>query len=130
MKKLFLLVLLFFTTLIYSQSNPYYLRAESFKAGKKDYKGTVIWDDSSLTYCDILIKLEDKQATIYSKTKQIYRVISMTTNNNQGSQWYCLDDKGYYCNLYLITLVNNPGKLAFAIEYSDYSWYYVCKSGN
>jgi hypothetical protein len=130
MKKLLLLILLFFTTLIYSQNNPFYLRAESFKAGEKNYKGDVVWDDSTLSYCDILIKLDDQQATIYSKTKQIYRVVSMTTKDNQGSQWYCLDDRGYYCNLYLISLKDNPNKLVFAIEYSDYSWYYICKSAN
>jgi hypothetical protein len=130
MKKLLLIFVLFITTLMYSQNNPFYMRAESFKAGKKDYKGTVIWDDSSQKNCDILIRLDDQQATVYSQTQQIYRVISMTTKNNQGSIWYCVDAKGNYCNLCLINLTSMPGKLAFAIEYNDYSWFYVCKPSN
>ena len=130
MKKLLLVLALFLTTLMYSQDNPFLMRAETFQAGKMNYNKQIMWDDSSTTNCDILIKLDDKKVTIYSKTSQVYNVISMGNKTAEGGEWYCIDEKGVRCNIYLISLKNNPGKLALGVEYSDYVWYYICKPTN
>jgi hypothetical protein len=130
MKKLLLVLVLFLTTLMYSQNNPFLLRAETFQAGKMNYNKEVMWDESSARSCDILIKLDDNKFTIYSKTSQIYNVISVAERNEEGGEWYCLDEKGVRCNIYLMSLKDNPGKLALGVEYSDYVWYYICKSAN
>jgi hypothetical protein len=130
MKKILLLILLFFSTISLSQSSPFYLRAESFKAGKKNYKNEVVWDESTYLNCDILIKLDDKQVSIFSNEKQVYRVINLVHQSTTSSQWYCVDTRGNYCNIYLIFLKNQPGKLTLAIEYNDYCWFYVCKEDN
>ena len=122
--------MLVFTTLTFSQTSTFYMRAETFKAGEKNYKGQVVWDESTLTKCDILIKLDDQNATIFSKVRQTYRVISMTHKDDMGSQWYCIDDKGRYCNIYLISIKDRPARLAFVVEYSDYCWFYVCRESN
>ena len=130
MKKLLLVLLLFLTTLMYSQDNPFLMRAETFQAGTMSYNKEVVWDNSSVRSCDILIKLETNKITIYSKTSQVYNVISMASKSAEGGEWYCLDEKGVRCNIYLISLKNNPGKLALGVEYSDYVWYYICKPSN
>jgi hypothetical protein len=65
--------------------------------------------------------------TIYSKTSQVYNVITIVTKSDEGNQWCCLDDKGVRCNIYFMPLKNNPDKLTLGVEYSDYVWYYICK---
>jgi hypothetical protein len=130
MKKLLLILTLFLTTLMYSQDNPFLMRAETFQAGTMSYNKEVVWDNTSIKSCDILIKLEEKKVTIYSKTSQVYNVISMASKTAEGGEWYCIDEKGVRCNIYLISLKNNPGKLALGVEYSDYVWYYICKPTN
>jgi hypothetical protein len=128
MKKLFLILAFTLTTLFsFAQDNPYYMRAETFEMGSKDSSGNIVWDESTIKSCDILIKLENKEAVIYSSTRQIYHVISYDGKEDDISKWYCSDDKGRYCNIYLSASKNNPGKLALIVEFSDYIWGYICK---
>ena len=131
MKKLLLTLLLVFTTLIsFAQDKPFYVRAETFQLGSKTSSGNVIWDESTIKTCDILIKLEEKEAVIYSSTKQVYHVISYDGKEGDISRWYCSDDRGRTCNIYLSTSKNQPGKLGLIVEFSDYLWCYICKPTN
>jgi hypothetical protein len=127
MKKLLLVLTLFLTTLVFSQDKPFLIRAETFQAGVIDYKGEVVWDKSTIKNCDILIKLEDSKVTVYSKTSQVYSVITLVTKSDEGNEWCCLDDKGNRCNIYIMPLKSDPNKLTLGIEYSDYVWYYICR---
>ena len=130
MKKLLLVLALFLTTLMYSQDKPYYMRAETFQLGSKNSSGDIVWDKSTIKSCDILIKLEEKEAVIYSSTKQVYHVISYDGKEDNISRWYCSDDKGRTCNIYLSSIKNQPGKMGFIVEFSDYLWSYICKPTN
>ena len=130
MKKLLLFFVLFITTLMYSQDNPFYMRAETFELGSKNSNGDVVWDESTIKSCDILIKLEDKEVVIYSSTKQIYHVISYDGKEGDISRWYCSDDKGRTCNIYLSSIKNQYRKLGLIVEFSDYLWSYICKPTN
>jgi hypothetical protein len=130
MKKLLLLFMLFITTLMYSQDKPFYMRAETFEFGSKNSNGDVVWDESTIKSCDILIKLEEKEAVIYSSTKQIYHVISYDGKEGDISRWYCSDEKGRTCNIYLSSIKNQSGKLGLIVEFSDYLWSYICKPTN
>jgi hypothetical protein len=131
MKKLFLILAFTLTTLFsFAQDNPYYMRAETFEMGSKDSSGNIVWDESTIKSCDILIKLENKEAVIYSSTRQIYHVISYDGKEDGISKWYCSDDKGRYCNIYLFGIKDKPGKLALIVEFSDYLWGYICKPTN
>jgi len=121
---------LFITTLMYSQDNPFYMRAETFELGSKNSNGDVVWDESTIKSCDILIKLEDKEVVIYSSTKQIYHVISYDGKEGDISRWYCSDDKGRTCNIYLSSIKNQYRKLGLIVEFSDYLWSYICKPTN
>jgi hypothetical protein len=131
MKKLFLILAFTLTTLFsFAQDKPYYMRADTFELGSKDSSGNIVWNESTIKSCDILIKLEEKEAVIYSSYKQIYHVISFNGKEDGISKWYCSDDRGNTCNLYLSASKNNPGKLALIIEFSDYLWGYICKPSN
>lgn len=131
MKKLFLTLVLILTTLIsFAQDKPFYMRADTFELGSKDLSGNIVWDVSTVKSCDILIKLEEKEAVIYSSTRQIYHVITFSGKEDGISKWYCSDDIGNTCNLYLSASENNPGKLTLIIEFSDYLWGYICKPTN
>lgn len=131
MKKLLITLVLVFTTIIsFGQDKPFYMRAETFQLGSKTSSGNVIWDDTTIKSCDILIKLEEKEAVIYSNTKQIYHVISYDGKEDNISRWYCSDDKGRTCNIYLSSIKNHSGKLGLIVEFSDYLWSYICKPTN
>jgi hypothetical protein len=131
MKKLLLTFVLVLTTLIsFAQDKPYYMRADTFELGSKDSSGNIVWDVSTIKSCDILIKLEEKEAVIYSSTRQIYHVISYGGKEDGIGRWYCSDDSGKTCNIYLSASKNNPGKLALIVEFSDYLWGYICKPTN
>jgi len=131
MKKLFLTFVLILTTLIsFAQDKPYYMRADTFELGSKDSSGNIVWDESTIKSCEILIKLEEKEAVIYSSIRQTYHVISYNGKEDGISKWYCSDDRGKTCNIYLSSSKNNPGKLALIIEFSDYIWGYICKPTN
>jgi len=131
MKKLFLVLVFTLTTLFsFAQDKPFYMRADTFELGSKDSSNNIVWDESTIKYCDILIKLEDKEVMIHSSTKQIYHVISYDGKEDGISRWYCSDDEGKTCNIYLLASKNNPGKLVLIIEFSDYLWGYICKPTN
>ena len=131
MKKLFLIFAFTLITLVsFGQDKPFYMRAETFELGSKTSSGNVIWDESTIKSCDILIKLEEKEAVIYSSSKQVYHVISFDGKEGDISRWYCSDDKGRTCNIYLSSIKNQPGKLGLIVEFSDYLWSYICKPTN
>ena len=131
MKKLFFIFAFTLTTLFsFAQDKPFYMRADTFELGSKDSSNNVVWDESTIKYCDILIKLEDKEVIVYSSTKQIYHVISYDGKEDDISRWYCSDGEGRNCNIYLLSSKNNPGKLTLIIEFSDYLWGYICKPTN
>jgi len=106
------------------------MRADTFQLGSKNSSGDIVWDESTIKSCDILIKLEEKEAVIYSSVKQVYHVISYDGKEDNISRWYCSDDKGRTCNIYLSSIKNQPGKMGFIVEFSDYLWSYICKPTN
>jgi hypothetical protein len=131
MKKILItFTLLLITAITFAQDKPFYMRAESFEFGTKDSEGNITWNKSEINPCDNLIKLEDKEAVIYSSTKQIYHVISYDGKEDGVSRWYCTNDAGSKCNLYLSRMTKQPGKLGLIIEFSDYVWCYVCTPTN
>ena len=131
MKKLFLILSFTLTTLFsFAQDNPYYMRADTFEVGFKDSSDNILWDESTIKPCDILIKLDDKEAVIYSNIKQVYQVISYDGREDGISRWYCSDDGGTTCHIYLLGSEDNPGKLILIVEFNDYFWGYICKPTN
>lgn len=131
MKKLFLTFVLVLTTLIsFAQDKPYYMRAETFELGYKNSNGDVVWYDSTIKSCDIIIKLEEKELVIHSSITQTYNVISYNGKQDGICKWYCSDYRGNPCNIYLFGSKNNPGKMDLIIEFSDYVWGYMCNPIN
>ena len=131
MKKILITFLLLFTTFLTFGQNPYYMRGKSFQIGEKDTSGKITWDSTIISDCDILIKLDDKQVTVYSKVTQQYQVISYDGKMESGaSRWYCSDKNGKTCNIYLMPTNNLPGYISFTVEFSDFIWFYICKPSN
>ena len=131
MKKILITFLLLLTTLLTFSQTPSYMRGKSFQMGEKDTTGKITWDSKTITDCDILIKLDDKQLTVYSKLTQQYQVISYDGKMESGaSRWFCSDAKGKTCNIYLIPTDNLPGYVSLMVEFSDLVWFYICKPSN
>jgi hypothetical protein len=124
MKKLLLLSLVLFSfTVSYAQS---FLRASGLVFGIKSAQtGVVKWDDPISV--NLLAKLETSKVTIYSKTVQEYRIISMTSKTDNMTTWYCSDHNGKTCNFSLFTTPDKPGSYFLYVEYNDAVWMYISK---
>jgi hypothetical protein len=125
MKKL-LTLLFFILTSMTAFSQNVFLRANTFNIGYRGEEGTEIkWSEP--TSVNILIKVEENKATIFSKDIQIYRLISTTEKREEYTKYYCTNDEGNNCYILIFTLPESPGSVFFAIEFSDYVWYYITK---
>jgi len=129
MKKILITFALLLTTLLtFGQDSPYYVRGISFELGYKDLKSNINWDDTSYKDCNILIKLTENDITIYSQTKQQYRVINFNGKTSNGfNRWYCSNSEGKTCYIYLNKVKDSPGYLSLTVEFSDLIWFYICK---
>lgn len=120
MKKLIAILLLgMITGLSYGQT---FLRADYIQIGRKQSSG-IQWNETEAV--DILIKVDQNKAEIYSKTKQVYRKISQITQTPTSSKWLCADGDGTQCHLYVFYLKEKPGVVFIGVEYSDLTWYYT-----
>ena len=128
MKKLVLTLALLLTTILTFGQSIQYLRAKSFQLGYKVENSDIEWDKSSLSDCDILIKLGESEFTVYSKTPQKYQVIRFDGKMKNGaSRWYCSNSDGKTCNVYLMPPQGESTYPSLVIEFSDMVWFYVCK---
>ena len=120
MKKLITLLLLStIASLGYSQT---FLRATSIQIGHKKPSG-IQWKETEAV--DILIKVDQNKAEIYSKTKQVYRKISHVNQTPTSSKWLCADADGTQCHLFIFYLKEKPGVVFVGVEYNDLTWYYT-----
>lgn len=120
MKKLITLLLLgTIAGLGYSQT---FLRANYIQIGRIQPSG-IQWNGTEAV--DILIKVDENKAEIYSKTKQVYRKINHVTQTPTSSKWLCADADGVQCHFYVFYLKEKPGVIFVGVEYSDLTWYYT-----
>jgi len=124
MKKL--LVTLFALVCVNILSAQMFLRASGLVIGtKSQYTTAVNWGDAKPV--DILIKVEENKVTIFSKTTQVYRKISLSSKTDLASTYYCSDATGGNCNLTIFATLDTPGAVYLHVEYSDMVWMYVAK---
>ena len=121
MKKI---TILFLITLISKLcfSEPTYARAYLFSTGFRDESTNQIFWNGNPKECDILIRFENNDLTIYSKTIQKYHVIKKTDSDNKSSVFRSVDKNGVICNFYIGKL--DDGLIFLCVEYSDVSWIY------
>lgn len=104
-----------------------FLRASSILIGyKSQYSQDFTWD-ASPTSVDILIRADESKVTIFSKTTQVYRKISVESKTSKSATYFCNDSEGRTCNLIIFTSDNSPGTIFVCIEYSDMAWIYTTK---
>lgn len=124
MKKITILSLIILITsnFCFSQEAKY-ARAYLFSTGFRD-KNTnqIVWSEN-YKECDILIRFENNDLTIYSKTIQKYHVIKKTDSDNKSSVFSSVDKNGVICNFYIGKL--DDGVIFLCVEYSDVSWIYL-----
>lgn len=124
MKKLILLILVLLSSTILSAQT--FLRASALTFGlKSETTGITTWDDPEKV--NILVKVEENKVTVYSKTTQVYRKITLTSKAETIAIWYCSDLNGNNCNLTMFTTADTPGAIFLHVEYSDAEWMYITR---
>jgi hypothetical protein len=74
----------------------------------------------------MLIKIDDNVMVIYSKTIQTFRVINYDGQYDNGvKRWYCSDERGVNCYLYISKPDSVTTKVTIGLEYSDIAYYYT-----
>jgi len=125
MKKILIVLIMLFSFL--TAKSQTFLRSEGAVMGVKNpYTGEVTWGEKKIV--DILIKIEQNKATIYSKQQQIFRKIALVESDEQEMiTWRCSDDNGIICNFSLMLLEDRPEYICVIVEYKDTVLMYVTK---
>jgi hypothetical protein len=119
-KLLFVLALTLLSVTSYSQT--IFVRTVDLTIGLKD-NGKIEWEKP--TEQSILIKIEKTFMVIYSAKVQTFRVISYDGQYDSGvKRWYCSDDKGLNCYLYMSPVDEDTNIVSIGLEYDDLSYYY------
>jgi hypothetical protein len=119
-KLLFVLALTLLSVTSYAQT--IFVRTIDLTIGIKNNK-KIEW--SPPTEQSMLIKIEKTVMIIYSAKVQIFRVITYDGEYDNGvKRWYCSDDKGLNCYLYMSPVDEDTNIVSIGLEYDDLSYYY------
>jgi hypothetical protein len=119
-KLLFVLVLTLLSISSYAQTK--FVRTVDLTIGWKD-SGKITWGESSDQ--SLLIKIDNTVMVIYSSKVQTYRVITYDGQYDNGvKRWYCIDEKGLNCYLYISIEDPKTQLITIGLEYNDLSYYY------
>ena len=119
-KLLFVLALTLLSVTSYSQT--IFVRTVDLTIGLKD-NGKIEWEKP--TEQSILIKIEKTFMVIYSAKVQTFRVISYDGQYDNGvKRWYCSDEEGLNCYLYMSSVDKDKNIVSIGIEYDDLAYYY------
>ena len=126
MKKL-LSILLFVLVSVssYAQSN-LFLRASTVTLRFRYEQGAEIsWGETKPV--NVLIKITQTTATVFSQTTQEYHLVSVVSKTESATTYRCTNDEGKLCNLIVMPAPDEPGRILFVVEFSDTVWYYKCR---
>jgi len=120
-KLLFVLALTLLSVVSYAQTK--FVRTTELTIGVKQ-NDKIEWYPSSKE--SMLIKIDDNVMVIYSKVPQTLRVITYDGQYDNGvKKWYCSDDKGLNCYLYISKPDSVTQKITVGLEYNDMAYYYT-----
>lgn len=120
-KLLFVLALTLLSVVSYAQTK--FVRTTELTIGVKQ-NDKIEWYPSSKE--SMLIKIDDNVMVIYSKVPQTLRVITYDGHYDNGvKRWYCSDDKGLNCYLYISKPDSVTQKITVGLEYNDMAYYYT-----
>lgn len=120
-KLLFVLALTLLSVVSYAQTK--FVRTTELTVGVKQ-NNKIEWYPSSKE--SMLIKIDDNVMVIYSKVPQTLRVITYDGQYDNGvKRWYCSDDKGLNCYLYISKPDSVTQKISVGLEYNDMAYYYT-----
>jgi hypothetical protein len=119
-KLLFVLALTLLSVASYAQTK--FVRTVDLTIGVKD-SGKIEWGEPSSQ--SILIKIDNNVMVIYSSKVQTFRVITYDGQYDNGvKRWYCSDDSGVNCYLYIVPEDQKTKLMTIGVEYSDLAYYY------
>jgi hypothetical protein len=86
-------------------------------------KNKIEWQEP--TAQSMLIKIDNTVMVIYSAKVQTFRVITYDGEYNNGvKRWYCSDEKGLNCYLYISPADSKTNLITIGLEYDDLAYYY------
>ena len=120
-KLLFVLALTLLSVVSYAQTK--FVRTIDLTIGVK-LNNKFEWQQP--TAQSMLIKVDENVMVIYSAKVQTFRVITYDGEYDNGvKRWYCCDDKGTNCYLYISKADTKTNIISIGLEYSDIAYYYT-----
>ena len=120
-KLLFVLALTLLSVASYAQTK--FVRTIDLTIGVKE-NGKIKWEQPTAE--SMLIKVDNNVMVIYSATVQTFRVITYDGEYDNGvKRWYCSDERGVNCYLYISKPDSVTTKITIGLEYSDIAYYYT-----
>jgi hypothetical protein len=126
MKKILLSLLLLISVNVFSQDQPYYLRAHNISFGVRKTQGEPIDWIHQKQECSILVECYKTKLIINSKDPQTYHILYQTLFEDNKQSWKCRDVVGSTCNVEMTSDPQYPGFLSVLVEYDDMIWFYIC----
>jgi hypothetical protein len=120
-KLLFVLALTLLSVASYAQTK--FVRTIDLTIGVKE-NGKIKWEQPTAE--SMLIKVDNNVMVIYSATVQTFRVITYDGEYDNGvKRWYCSDERGVNCYLYISKADTKTNIMTIGLEYSDIAYYYT-----
>ena len=120
-KLLFVLALTLLSVASYAQTK--FVRTIDLTIGVKE-NGKIKWEQPTAE--SMLIKVDNNVMVIYSATVQTFRVITYDGEYENGvKRWYCSDERGVNCYLYISKADTKTNIMTIGLEYSDIAYYYT-----
>ena len=126
MKKIFLLLLLLISVNVFSQNQPYYLRAHNVSFGIRETQGDPVNWIHQKQECSILVECYKNKLVINSKELQTYHILYQTVSEDNKQSWKCRNIEGSTCNVEMNSDPKYPGLLSILVEFDDMVWFYIC----
>lgn len=126
MKKILLFILILISVNLFSQDQPYYLRAHSASFGVRTTQGEPLNWIYQKQECSILVECYKNRMVINSKVLQTYHILNQIPTEGTKLVWKCRNIEGSTCNVEFNSIPEYPGLLSVLVEFDDMVWFYIC----
>lgn len=112
-----------------------YGRAYLFQLGEvNQYTNKIQWIGEP-SPVDILVQVNKGELIIHSEEHQVYQITQRVGNQDNTTMYRATDKRGIKCLVYITAIDNKEysdsirDEIVVSVQYSDYSWMYLCTEG-
>ena len=111
-----------------------YGRAYLFQLGEVNQRTNKIEWIGEPSPVDILIQVNKGELIIHSEEHQVYQIHQRVGSQDNTTMYRAIDKRGINCLVYITAIDKKEyssirDEIVVSVQYSDYSWMYLCTEG-